>query len=117
MTSSSIPYFECRTEISEILKILIDTGSNRNYIQPNFVKKFIPNKFPFFAKSVAGNVQINSHTYHNLFGQNDQLEFFLMPTLKSFHGILGNDGLKALDAIIYTSKKLHDYPSKNKYQT
>lgn len=102
--NSSLPYFECRAKSGEILRILIDTGSSKNYIQPNLVKKIIPNKTPFFAKSVAGDVQITSHTYLNLFGLSDRLKFFLMPSLKSFHGILGNDSLKALDAVIHTNK-------------
>ena len=84
-----------------MLKFLLDTGSNKNYIQPNLVLKPIPNEKPFFANSIAGQVEITHHTLISLFGrETTDLKFFLLPTLKSFHGIIGNDSLKELSAII-----------------
>lgn len=39
----------------------------------------------------------------NLFGLEDtNIKFFILPSLKSFHAILGNDSLKELSAIIFT---------------
>jgi len=85
----------------QILKILIDTGSNRNYIQPKFVTKPILNENPFTAVSVGGNIQITHHKKANLFNDpNIIVKFFLLPTLKSFDAILGNDSLKELGAVI-----------------
>lgn len=84
---------------------MIDTGSNKNYIQPNLVKNSIPNNDIFYATSVGGKIKITHHTFIDLFGLKDEnLKFFVLPTLKSFHGILGNDSLKQLEAIIFTSK-------------
>lgn len=52
-------------------------------------------------------MRVTHHTFLNLFGQTDKkLKFFLLPTLKSFHGILGNDTLKDLNAVIYTKINL-----------
>ncbi|CAD7001846.1 unnamed protein product [Ceratitis capitata] len=95
MSSSSLPYVECKT------KMLIDIGSNKNYIQPSHVLKKIPNDEPFFANSIAGQIQISHHTIINLFRSNDtSLKFFLPSTLKSFDGIIGNDSFKELRATI-----------------
>lgn len=69
------------------------------------VKNPIPNTTKFQANSIGGKVTITHHTLINLFGVRSQnLKFFLLPTLRSFHGILGNDSLKKLNAIIFTSK-------------
>lgn len=87
------------------MKFLIDTGSNKNYIQPNCAENPTPNANTFSANSVGGNVEITHHVMLNLFGpQTTNLKFFILPTLKSFHGIIGNDSLKRLNAIIYTAE-------------
>lgn len=105
MTSSSLPYIEYRAKSGNILRFLIDTGSNKNYIRPECVKTQTPNERPFFANSVGGNIEITHHAMINLFGPHTPaLQFFILPYLKSFHGIIGNDSLKELDAIIHTAK-------------
>lgn len=102
---STLPYFQCRTSGGQILKFLIDTGSNKNYIQSCLIKNPIKNENSFKANSVGGELEITHHTFINLFGiKCKNLKFFLLPNLKSFHGILGNDSLKQLNAIIFTSK-------------
>lgn len=85
------------------MKILIDIGSNKNYIQPRLVKNPIPNEEIFNANSVAGDIKITHHTKATLFNIPElPIKFFILPTLKSFHAILGNDTLKELGAIINT---------------
>lgn len=102
--SSSLPYFEYKAKSGNILKFLIDTGSNKNYIQPGCALYHIPNQKPFAANSVAGNIKITHHVILNLFGSaNTKLKFFILPALRSFHGILGNDSLKDLEAVIHTA--------------
>lgn len=67
------------------------------------MKNPVPNKETFYAESVGGGVKITHHVETNLFGLNDhKIKFFLLPTLKSFHAILGNDSLRDLSAVIYT---------------
>lgn len=91
----------------EILKILIDTGSNRNYIQPKHVSNPLPNKTIFIAVSVGGDIKITHHENANLFNNlNTIVKFFLLPTLKTFDAILGNDSLKELGTVIDTKNKI-----------
>lgn len=99
-----MPYFQCKTKEGDILRILIDTGSNKNYIQPRWIKNPTPNEKNFFADSVGGKIPITHNTNINLFGTDINHKFFLLPPLRSFSGILGNDSLKALKAVIHTSK-------------
>lgn len=98
-----MPYFQCKTKSGEIYKILVDTGSNKNYVQPKLTKKIIENDQCFYADSVGGKIKITHHTFINLFNINDiSLKFYLLPSLTSFHAILGNDSLKQLSAVIHT---------------
>lgn len=90
----------------ENLKFLIDTGSNKNYVQPKRIKSPILNEKPFIANSIGGNIQITHHSFFNPFDKNsnNKLKFFILPTLKSFDGIIGNDSLRDLKAIIHTDE-------------
>lgn len=64
----------------------------------------IPNFKNFFASSIAGQTKITHHTFINLFHKDIKgLKFFLLPTLKTFHAILGNDSLKDLKTVIHTA--------------
>lgn len=88
-----------------MLKFLIDTGSSKNYIRPQLVAKPTPNVDKFVAKSIGGDIQITEHTIVNLFNMKDiPIKLYLLPTLKTFDGILGNDTLKNLSAVIYTEE-------------
>lgn len=65
--------------------------------------KPILNKEAFYANSIGGKVEIRYHTNTFLFGRKDvPIKFYLLPELKTFHGIIGNDSLKELDAVIHT---------------
>ena len=82
----------------------MDTGSNKNYIRPTLAKNPLPNNSIFYGNSVGGKTKISHYIFLNLFRVDDKLKFFILPSLKSFHGILGNESLKQLNAIIYTSE-------------
>lgn len=85
----------------------MDTGSNKNYIQPNFAFNAIQNNNPFIANSIGGPIEVTHHVIAHLFGRNEiPVRFFILPTLKSFDAILGNDSLKQLSAVIYTEQNL-----------
>lgn len=91
----------------KVLKFLIDTGSNKNYVKSCYIRCPIQNEKPFTCNSVGGVVKITHHQFIDLFqSQNSKLKFFLLPTanLASFDGIIGNDSLKQLEAVIHTSK-------------
>lgn len=55
--------------------------------------------------SFGGSIKITHHKIAHLFNMvNTPVKFFILPTLKSFNAILGNDSLKELKAIIHTEK-------------
>lgn len=92
-----MPYLEAKTNGGKILKILMDTGSNKNYIQPSIVPNPKINIKPFFANSVGGTVKITHHTDINLFKlANANAKFYLMPNLSPFDALIGNDTLRQL---------------------
>lgn len=96
-----MPYFEYRMDSGKILKILIDTGSNKNYIRPKLVKYPKINEEPFSANSVGGEIKITHHTIANIFGEDKySIKFFILKTLQSFDAILGNDSSMELSAVI-----------------
>lgn len=85
-----------------MIRLLIDTGSSKNFIRPRFVRRPIPNQKPFFANSIGGSVEISHHTYIEV--GNSSLKFFVLPSLNTFDGILGNDSLRELSAVINTGE-------------
>ncbi len=82
----------------------MDTGSSTNYVKTSLAKKRLPNEKPFRAKSIVEDVKITEHTYVNLLNIKEKIKLYLMPLLESFDGILGNDTLRALGAVIYTAE-------------
>lgn len=74
--SSSLPYFEVRTESGNILKFLVDTGSSKNYLQPHLARKKFKNETPFLAKSVVGNIETTEFTFVKLFDLENKIKFF-----------------------------------------
>lgn len=69
------------------------------------MKNPIPNTENFYATSIAGQTKVTHYTFINLFHKDFEAQkFFLLPSLKSFHALLGNDGLKELSAVIYAAK-------------
>lgn len=64
----------------------------------------IPNEKSFIANSVAGSIKITHYALIDILGSGNKLKFFILPTLKSFDGIIGNDSLKELGATIHTNE-------------
>lgn len=51
-------------------------------------------------------MKITHHTLANLFNlPNHEIKFYILPSLKSFHGILGHDSLEELNAIIHIKEQ------------
>lgn len=72
-------------------------------MQPRHIRYPILNEKNFYANSVGGNVKISHHSLISLFGPEiGKLKFFILPTLIAFDGIIGNDTLKQIGAVIYT---------------
>lgn len=100
-----MPYFTIKTRDGHTLKILLDTGSNKNYIKSNLVIEPLPNQNIFSANAISGNVLVTHHTQLDIFGKNiGPIKFYVLPGLRTFDAILGNDTLKDLSAVIYSAE-------------
>lgn len=86
-----------------MLSFLIDTGANKNFIAPHVPQKTTKLAQPFIVNSAAGNLRITEKVTGRFFeklGNRMFLTFYVLPGLKSFDGIIGDDSLKELEAII-----------------
>lgn len=104
-----MPYVTKTASNGQKLKILIDTGTSKNYIKDlSFLKgvKLAPD--PFFVKSINGKNFINKFCKMSLL--NHVSTFYLLPQLSSFDGIVGYDFLKEINAKIDIEKNLLIYP-------
>lgn len=85
----------------------MDTGANKNFIRPNLVPRPDPVQQPFFVNSPGGRIRINNKIcgkfFHDL-GCELDITFFVLPSLTSFDGIIGDDTLKQLKAVIDREK-------------
>lgn len=59
---------------------------------------------------------VDFHTFINLFKIKERLQFFILDTLETFHGILGINSLKKLNAVIYTGQNYMTLNDKIKVQ-
>lgn len=100
---SSLPYLELIVQNGNTLKFLIDTGANKNFACKKIAKNSLKLKNPFKVQSSAGQVGIThklSGPFFKSIGIKNNFDFFILPNLKSFDGIIGDDTLKQLEAII-----------------
>lgn len=58
------------------------------------------NEKSFFVNSVGGSTKITHHTFIHMFNRY-KIKFYVLPNLIPFHGIVGNDSLKLLKAVIH----------------
>ena len=85
------------------MKFLVDTGANRNYVCSYLSKNPEPVLKPFYASSPCGKVKIDKKIVGKFFqpvGIETLITFFVLPSLKEFDGIIGDDTLKALEALV-----------------
>lgn len=89
------------------LRILVDTGSNKNFIHPKFAKISHAVQSPFYVSSVGGDIKIESFSQGKIFApySNINVKLFHLPMLKTFDAIIGHDTLKEIKAVIDTSKE------------
>lgn len=107
-----MPFFTVKTRNGRTLRILVDTGSNKNYIKPSLVINPQPNQELFAARAVKEEINVSHHTYLDIFeGKVQPLQFFLLPGLKTFDCILGNDTMRELSAVIYTKENYTNKPA------
>lgn len=91
------------TKDKKLLKFLIDTGANKNFIKPELAPNAIPVQKQFIVQSAGGNSHITKKVVVKFFecvGNKTKTEFFVLPGLESFDGIIGDDTLKEIEAVI-----------------
>jgi len=71
----------------KVLKVLIDTGSNKNYLQPKLVSSAIPNNKPFKAATPGGDIKITHYNRADPF----DWELTLLDLKCGFHQITLKD--------------------------
>ncbi|XP_046810943.1 uncharacterized protein LOC124420804 [Lucilia cuprina] len=106
---SSPPYIEYNSTAGDVLCFLIDTGSNKNFCSPRLSKGSIPLEKPISVKSVGGNVNIERKVVGSFFkfvGIDEPIHFYVLPELKTFDGIIGDDTLKELGALVDRKKNI-----------
>ena len=86
-----MPYFKCKTKSGQILKILVDTGFNKNDIQSGLVPNPKRNDNHSYANFVGDKIKITHHTFLNLFNIEECKLKLLKSALSTFHAILGNE--------------------------
>lgn len=103
-----MPYFLFYGTRGEPLKILVDTGSNKNFIHPKFAKISHPVENPFYVSSVGGSIKIFNYSQAKLFQPYSEVNVRLyhMKELRTFDAIIGHDTLSKMGAIIDTKNNL-----------
>lgn len=89
------------------MQILVDTGSNKNFIHPKYTKISHAVENPFYVSSIGGDIKIEKFSQGKIFApySNVNVKLFHMPKLKSFDAIIGHDTLKEIKAVIDTSNE------------
>lgn len=85
------------------LNFLVDTGANKNFINPSISQKTTRLTKPFTVRCAAGNIIVNrkvSGRFFERIGNDSMLMFYVLPGLTSFDGIIGDDTLRELEAVI-----------------
>lgn len=106
-----IPYIEIDTNFGK-LKILIDTGANKNYLSPRVVqnKSIIIHETPSVVKNVSGVHKINQSVQFALLNGKPPMKFFLFEFHSFFDGLIGYESLCQLQANIVTSSNMLQLP-------
>jgi len=101
---SLLPYITRRLAGREV-KLLIDTGTSKNYIAPlPMLKGVVEVETPFSVKSIHGHTQITKKCLISIFQVKSH--FFLLNALKGFDGIIGLDLLKQVNAKLDFTKNM-----------
>ena len=99
-----MPFVSKKASNGQELKILIDTGTSKNFIKPFNFFQFYFLKTPFFVRSINGKSLITKYCKINIFGKTSI--FYLLPQLSTFEGIIGYDLLKEIKANFDFSKNI-----------
>lgn len=93
---------------------MIDTGSNKNYISPELVKKSLKAVNKFKIATMTGHIFIDKYVHFNPFPQLETSRnfcFFVHEFSNFFKILVGYETLQALHAVINTTQNSLIFPS------
>lgn len=99
-----MPYIKKTSSNGQELKILVDTGTAKNYISNLAFIKFTNIKKPFHVNSIDAKTLISKSCKINVLGITST--FYLLPQLQTFHGIIGFDFLKKIRGTLDFNKNV-----------
>lgn len=105
----SIPYLEFCLKNGSILRFLVDTGANKHFVSKTIWRNSTPVDSVFKIHSAAGQIIITHKVVGKLFqkiGVEKDFIFFVLPGLRSFDIIIGDDTLKELKVVIKLKSKI-----------
>lgn len=107
LTNNFLPFLEIKLKNQKPLRLLIDTGANKNYILPSIVPEHAKQKGSLQRiKNITGTHSVNQYTYFNPFAKFSKTlpnqKFFLFKFHNYFDGLIGFETLRSLHAIIDT---------------
>ena len=102
-----LPYVEMQTRLG-IIRFLIDTGSNKNYLSPHLAPEIYRKTGPDSnIKNISGTHTVNQYVNLNPFYshkiQVPKQKFFIFKFHEFFDGIVGYESLRSIGAIIDTT--------------
>lgn len=103
--SNCVPYIELRTD-KGILRLLVDTGANKNYLRPKHVKNSSLGKAST-VQTVNGIFKVDRFVHFNPFPQSkfsQNSKFYIFDFHKFFDGLIGYEFLQKSGAIIDTAQ-------------
>lgn len=108
MTNNFLPYIKIQSLKFGEIKLLIDTGANKNYISPKLVPLNVTKTCAKHSiTNISGTFYVDKFTYLNPFATVNRnlpsCKFFLFDFHNYFHGLIGYESLKSLRAVIDTA--------------
>ena len=97
---------------------MVDTGSNRNYISGELAGNAVDVTFPFYASSPVGSVKITKKVvgpFLKFIDIDSPITLFVLPKLTEFEGIIGDDTLKELHAVVDRKKSFANFRKWGKF--
>lgn len=84
------------------MKLLIDTGANKNYLSPRLVNRTEQLSFPALIRNITGKHVVNNYVNFNSFPEIIQSTFMfhVFDFHKFFDGLIGYETLQQVGALI-----------------
>lgn len=106
-----MPYIELNSKKLGTIRLLVDTGANKNYLAPKFVEqKFRKAVTHHQVKNINGSFEINEYVEWNAFElllrdlNLPKQVFYIFKFHDYFDGLIGYETLRTLNAVIDTAK-------------